>query len=82
MASHQPGPARPAGEDPRQNGQRVGMAINQSVLYACHSGEVWNPQAIYERASDLMRIAHQLEGNQLAPKFSERKKAQPQEAGE
>lgn len=81
MASHQPGPARPQGEDPRQNGQRVGMAINQAVLYACHSGEVWNPKAIYERASDLMRIAHQLEGNQLAPKFSDRK-AQPQEQGE
>jgi len=69
--SSAPVPSRPTG-DSHQNGQRVGMAINQAVQFLCHSGEGWDPKLIYERASDLVRLAQQLEAGHLAPKFSER----------
>jgi hypothetical protein len=68
-------PTRPATRPPAQigiHGATVGMAIKEAVRHACAAGELWNPEAIYERASDLIRLAQALESGRLAPKFSER----------
>lgn len=64
-------PARPPAQA-SIHGATVGMAIKEAVRHACAAGELWNPEAIYERASDLIRLAQALESGRLAPKFSER----------
>jgi hypothetical protein len=55
------------------NGARVGAAINKAVDYLIASTQDWNPNTIYEYASDLMRVSERLEQNKLARPFNDRK---------
>ena len=74
--AHQPPVARPAAPpraaDPKVFGATVGMALKESVRFGIAIGEAWDPKSIYERASDLIRLAQTLETGNLAAKFSER----------
>lgn len=72
-------PAQSSATNPTQPGVRVGMAMNLSVKYGIATGELWNPQAIMERASDLIRLSASLEAGHLCPKFSERQQQQQQD---
>jgi hypothetical protein len=72
-------PPRPANQPPVPNGARVGSAINKAVDYLIASTQDWDPNKIYEYASDLMRVSERLEQNKLARPFSDRQGNQPAE---
>lgn len=55
------------------HGAMVGAAINKAVDFAIASSEPWDPNRIWEHASDLIRVHQKLEAGQLAKPFRERK---------
>lgn len=80
-APHEPKPATraaaPAGNGGSvHHGARVGACLNKAVDYCIAEGVPFDANEIYNRTSDLVRIAEALENGHMAPKFSERKAAQ------
>ena len=71
-------PARPAAPPAKTThfGATVGMCVKAAVDYCIAEGVAFDPNVIYERASDLVRVAERMEGGSLAPKFSERMAAE------
>lgn len=70
--------ARPAAPPAKTThfGATVGMCVKAAVDYCIAEGIAFDPNVIYERASDLVRVAERMEGGSLAPKFSERQAAE------
>lgn len=66
------GPAQQGPWSHGPHGARVGAAINKAVDYLIASTQDWNPNKIYEYASDLMRVSERLEQNKLARPFADR----------
>jgi len=79
-APHEPKPAAraaaPAGNGGSvHHGARVGACLNKAVDYCIAEGVPFDANEIYNRTSDLVRIAEALENGHMAPKFGERKAA-------
>lgn len=82
-------PARPAAAAPTRPatppaktthfGATVGMCVKAAVDYCIAEGVAFDPNVIYERASDLVRVAERMEGGTLAAPFSRRMAAPPAE---
>jgi len=72
-------PARPAAPPPVarppqsvHHGARVGACLNKAVDYMIAEGVPFDANELYNRTSDMVRIAETLENGHMAPKFSER----------
>ena len=81
--AHQPAPAaaRPTAAprvETKHFGATVGMCVKAAVDYCIAEGVAFDPNVVFERASDLVRVAEAMEGGRLAKPFSERTKEQAQ----
>jgi hypothetical protein len=61
-------------------GPTVGMAINNACANLTARGLELEPAAVYNVASDLLRVSQRLEGGKLAAPYSERKPSAPKPA--
>lgn len=82
-AQTQQAPARPAATAPAPAakgpripmGATVGMAVNNACNSLTAQGEPLEPHAIFNIASDILRVCYNLEDGKLAPTFAERQAA-------